>query len=528
MPDSRTTRLPLTAAQSGMWYAQRLDPDNPIYNGGQYWEIVGQFDPDVFEQAVRCVIRETDALRTRFIEDQDGVRQIVEEDPPRVVRYLDVSREPDPRAAAEEWMRADLARPVDLATASPADLSAFALIEMRPDHFLWYFRCHHIVLDGYGSALVARRVAEVHTALVQGAPVAPGDWQSLRDLVHADEEYRSSARHAQDRAYWRARLEDRPAVRSLAGRTAPMPHRLGRVTGHLTPELTARLRDMASRAAVPWPPALTAAFAAYLQNLTGGEDIVVGLPVTARVGQAARATPGMLSNVLPVRLRMSGDTTFTELLTQVSTRMRAALKHQRHRYEDMRRDLGLVGEDEQLVGPQVNIMLFGDRPSFAGVPATPHTLNLGPVRDLSAVFQDQGDGEPLRIDFEANPALYSEDELTLHRERFLSFVERLVAAGADRPLGALDAMLPGERARSLDHDADDAPVAHPDRTLVELFEEQVVRCGDRVAVCCGEESVTYAELNGRANRLARWLVGRGVGPEDVVAVCLPRSVDLVV
>ncbi|OSP41414.1 hypothetical protein B7767_21180, partial [Streptomyces sp. 13-12-16] len=68
----------------------------------------------------------------------------------------------------------------------------------------------------------------------------------------------------------------------------------------------------------------------------------------------------------------------------------------------------------------------------------------------------------------------------------------------------------------------------PEATLVELFEEQVVRCGDRVAVCCGEESVTYAELNGRANRLARWLVGRGVGPEDVVAVCLPRSVDLVV
>ncbi|WP_229816411.1 condensation domain-containing protein, partial [Streptomyces lucensis] len=485
MPDSQTTRLPLTAAQSGMWYAQRLDPDNPIYNGGQYWEIDGQLDPDVFEQALRQVIRETDALRTRFVEDRDGLWQLVEENPRRVVQYLDVSREDDPRAAAEEWMWADLTRPIDLAAAAPADLSAFALIELRTDHFLWYHRCHHILLDGYGSALVARRVAEVYTALAGGAAAAPNDWRPLGELVRADQEYRASDRHAQDRAYWQAQLDDRPAVRTLAGRTAPMPRRLVRATAHLSPEVTARLRDTAARAGVPWPPVLTATFAAYLQNLTGGEDVVVGLPVTARVGQTARATPGMVSNVLPVRLRVSADMTFTELLTQVSSRMRAALRHQRYRYEDMRRDAGLMGEDEQLVGPQVNIMLFGERPSFAGFTATAHTLNLGPVQDLSAVFQDQGEGRPLRVDFEASPGLYTEDRLALDQQRFLAFVDRLTAGGDDPPLGAVDAMLPGERDRLLERGAGAAPGTPPDRTLAELFEEQVVRGGDRVAVVCG-------------------------------------------
>ncbi|MFD8281479.1 amino acid adenylation domain-containing protein [Streptomyces solisilvae] len=524
MPDARTNRLPLTAAQSGMWYAQRLDPDNPIYNGAQYLEIQGLLDPDLLEEALRRVVRETDALRTRFVEDTEGVWQMVDPDGSGTVHYIDVSHEDDPRAAAEAWMHADFRRPLDLLD---DELVLFAVLETAPDRFLWYLRVHHIVLDGFSGALVTRRVAEIYTALAAGTPVPEGEFGPLAELVAADERYRASEDFAKDRAHWTTVLADRPKPPSLTAADPTMPTRLRRGTTWLSPRSTRALREAGDRAGVPWPPVVTAVLAAYLQGLGGGDDIVVGLPVTGRLGKVARATPGMVSNVLPLRLSVRPESTFDELLTQVAGSMRRVLRHQRYRYEDLRRDLGLLGGDQRLVGPQINIMMFGHGLTFGELPATPHTLNLGPVDDLSVVVHDLGEGKGLRIDFEGNPELYGEGDLALHQRRFVRLMESLADAGPDRALGTVDILLPEERSRLLPP-RDDTLAALPDTTLTELFEARARESAESVAVVCGAESLSYGELNARANRLARLLVARGVGVEDRVGLVLPRSVDLVV
>ncbi|MCZ4123115.1 amino acid adenylation domain-containing protein [Streptomyces sp. H39-S7] len=523
-PTAPPARLPLTAAQSGMWFAQRLEPENPIYNGGQYLEIHGRVDAALFETALRQVVRETEALRIRFVEDADGVQQLVDPDPDWSVRVVDVSGESDPQAAAERWMWADLVQPVDL-TEGP--LFLFALIETAPERFRWYLRCHHIALDGFSGALVAQRVAEVYSNLVDGTPCPDASFHPLRELVEADAAYRASEHFARDGAFWREHCADRPEPAGLSGKQPSMPQRLTRRTVQLDPETTKALRAAADEAGVPWPPVITAVFAAYLQSMTGGEEAILGLPVTTRLGRAARSTPGMVSNMLPLRLSVRPEMSLRELLVYVFGEMRRTMKHQRYRYEDVRRDLGLLRDDQRLVGPQVNIMMFGDALRFAGHRATAHTLNLGPVDDLAVVVYDQSDDGSLKIDFEGNPDLYSDAELAAHQERFLGFLHALVVAGTDRPVGQVELLLPAERHQAL-QGRNDAVAADPSVTIVELFEAQVGRSPESVAVAFGAEAVSYGELNGRANRLARWLIGQGVGPERLVGLVLPRSVDLVV
>ncbi|MDI5967959.1 amino acid adenylation domain-containing protein [Streptomyces sp. SL13] len=524
VPAAAEVRLPLTAAQAGMWYAQRMSPDSTIYNGGQYLEIHGPVDEALFEAALRRVVRETDALRTRFAEDADGPWQIVDADPHWSPRLVDLSAEADPQAAAESWMWQDLARPVDLG-AGP--LFLFALIRVAAERYLWYLRCHHIALDGFSSALVGQRVAEVYSALAAGTPVPPAPFGPLAALVAEDTGYRASERFTADGAYWREHLADRPEPVGLSAGQPFMPRRLVRRSARLEPETVKALRAAADEAGVAWPPVVTAVFAAYLQRLTGGAEAIVGLPVTTRIGRIARSTPGMVSNMLPLRLSVRPDMSLRDLLLHAAAAMRRTMRHQRYRYEDVRRELGLLGDDQRLVGPHVNIMMFGDALRFAGHRSTAHTLNLGPVDDLSVVVHGQSDDGSLGVDFEANPGLYTEDELAAHQERFLGFMDALVRGGTDGPVGRAELMLPVEIRRALLEWNGEVPAAAT-RTVPELFEAQVRRSPDRTAAVFGTDTLSYGELNARANRLAHWLIEKGAGPEQYVALVLPRSLDLVV
>uniref|UniRef100_UPI0012EA63C9 non-ribosomal peptide synthetase n=1 Tax=Streptomyces apocyni TaxID=2654677 RepID=UPI0012EA63C9 len=525
MSHSQDFQLPLTAAQSGIWFAQQIDPESTVYNTGEYLEIHGPVDGSLFEAALRQVVAEAENLRARFVADETGPRQVIEAAPQWELCHVDVSDRPDPQAAAEEWMRADFARPLD-PTQGP--LFLFALFKAAPDRWFWLHRYHHLLVDGFTVALIAQRVAAVYTALVEGTEPEPSPFRPLRDLVDADAAYRESERFETDRDYWLERLAQRSAPVSLSTQHPATARALVRRTEYLEASAVERLRDIAREAGSPWPPVVLAAVAAYLQRLTGAPEVTLGLPVSTRLGREARTTPGMVSNVLPLRLAPRADMTVAELLRHASAEMRGAMRHQRYRYEDLRRDLKAVGEDERLVGPQVNIMMFTYDLRFGGHRGTPHNLSIGPADDMSFIVYDRGDGSGLQIDVDANPDLYTPDELAAAQRRFLHFLENLAQAAPDQPLGRVDVLTPAEREQIAAAPAQ-APAPHvPAATLSELFEAQAARTPDAVAVVCEDTRLTYTQLNEAANRLARLMVAQGVGPERLVALALPRSVEMAV
>ncbi|MFG2227281.1 amino acid adenylation domain-containing protein [Streptomyces sp. NPDC048644] len=520
--------LPLTAAQAGMWYAQHLDPDSPAQNTAECLEIRGPLDPVLFAEALHRTVGETDALRVRIEETPDGPRQFaIDIEPPGhgfPLYAADLRDQGDPSAVAGSWMRDDLARPFDLA-AGP--LFRHALFQVGDDHWLWYQRVHHIVLDGFGYALVARRAAEVYRALAAGDTPGPSPFGRLGDLVADDAAYRASDAREADRAHWRDTFADRPDVPGLAGRTALPQRTFLRQTARIDTGLTGRIEKLADEIRATWPEVLMAAQALYVSRATGSAGVVLGVPMMGRMGSAALRIPGMVMNVVPLRLHVTPATTFAELTRQVVLGVRAARRHQRYRYEDIRRDLGLLGEGRALVGPLVNVMPFDYGPDFAGAPSEAHNLSAGPVEDLTVNVYDRGDGAGLRIDHDGNPALYGQAELAAHQERFLELLGRVTDGDPHRPLAA-HALPTAAEHTTVVEEFNRTARPLPPTTLIGPIEAQAARTPDAPALVDGGLTLSYRQLDGRAGRLARHLVGQGVGPGSVVALALPRSADLVV
>ncbi|MFE0739489.1 condensation domain-containing protein, partial [Streptomyces sp. NPDC058855] len=198
-PENHAERRPLLAAQEGIWTGHQLDPDSPAYNTAEYVHIHGPVDPNVFDKALRHAVAEAEALNVRFVTDETG-------------------------------------RPWQVSVPG---------IEWEPhiaDEFLWYHRVHHIALDGFGLSLVARRVAEVYTALMEDAPLGESGFGTLESVRQEEAAYRASERFTKNRAYWTQRFADRPAVPSLTTEQALPARTFLRRVVDLDPAESQRLR----------------------------------------------------------------------------------------------------------------------------------------------------------------------------------------------------------------------------------------------------------------------------------------------
>ncbi|MEU7133045.1 amino acid adenylation domain-containing protein [Streptomyces sp. NPDC046261] len=523
MSASPDRQLALTSAQSGMWLAQRFAAGRLDYSIAQYVEIRGALDTGLFLQAARRAFDEADASHVRFAETSGDPVQLLGADRACAVPYLDLTGRDRPAEAAQAWMREELDRPLSL---EDGRILSLALLKVSDEIHYWYLRAHHAVFDGFSGSVVVRRAADVYTALVEGRPVGESPYGSLEDLLEYDRDYRDSPAFAADRAHWAAKLTDRPAPVTFgqagSGRT---PGRI-RASAHLAPERIEALRRVAQSCGVPLPALFVVAELLHVARLTGERDVILGLPVTAR-SKAVRRTPGMVSNVVPLRLTVDPDESLSGLLARTATEMQHALGHQRYRYEDIRRDLKLSEAGEPLVGPHVNLQIFDYALDFAGSRASVHNLTNGPVEDLAFVVYGGTEDMPWRVDLDANAELYTTADLAVHQEAVLRIIDGLAGAHPGRAVGSIDVLAP-EEGRRLLTEWNDTARPYPAATLPELFAAQAARTPGSPAVVFQGEALSYGELDARAEALAHVLRGRGAGPERLVALAVPRSAELII
>jgi nonribosomal peptide synthetase DhbF len=412
--------LPLSQGQFSIWLAQQLDPGNPGYNIGECIEIQGPVDQAVFQAALREVTAATDALQFRVVDTDDGPRQHRVAEPGWTAPILDFSAESDPTRAAEAWMSADMARPFDLADGR---LFRGALIRVRSDRYFWYVVGHHLIIDAAGWRGLLRSVAEAYTALLNGRSYQTVGVGSFVDLLKAENVYRASRHYEADRAYWRAQLKDLPAPMTLSARPPSRPTRFIRSIGE-TPRPT-DLERLGKAHHTGLATVILAAAVSYMHKLTGERDVLLGMPVAARIGARARKIAGFSVNVLPLRVQISRDASFDDVLGQTARRMREALRHQRYRNEELRHDLGLRSVDPEIFRTVVNLVELDDDFTFGNYAIRRNPLGNWMVEDLQIVFYSNRTKLGWRIDFVANPSLYDGEALDEHLRRFLDFLRLL-------------------------------------------------------------------------------------------------------
>ncbi|WP_072681127.1 non-ribosomal peptide synthetase [Rhodococcoides corynebacterioides] len=519
----------LTTAQRDMWLLQELNPD-VTFAVAHYMEIRGAVDIELLERAMRIATVDTGSMLTTLVTDGDasGASGSDGTNPPTpTVRqrldhavmdmdldHIDVRDEPDPAEAAAELMT-EFTRPVDMYTES---LGYTAIITLGPNHHYWYARGHHVAIDGYGATVAAARTSEVYNALLAGRTPPPSRARHPRAFVEAERAYRSSPRHAKDRTYWAGVGPTLGDPVSLAGRTAPPSAYNHRCDTLLGTAADRAVRDAVNRFSTTLGVVVTAAFATFLARATDSADVVVTLPMAARVTSWMRESACMTANAVPVGVTCGGGRTVGEVITETGHRVSGALRHQLLPASEIADLLGLTGVT---LGPTINLMLFGERIVLGDVPADLDLLTSGPTADIAVTVHENRATGRLRVDLEANPALYTADDLVLHSERFARFLVEFCTSDAETEVRSLPMLGDGEPVAL----AWSTPRAVPPAfaTFADLLSRADTVDARGLAVVDGRVSLTRLELRSRSDALARTLLDLGVGPDVPVVSVLPRS-----
>ncbi|MGV9822300.1 amino acid adenylation domain-containing protein [Nocardia xishanensis] len=509
--------FPLSAAQRGIWFAQHFAGDTPI-SIAQYVEFRGALDLDLLADVAREAVREFGSGYLRLIEVDGFPYQVIDTSLEDEMLLVDLRDEPDPTAAAQAWMRAEYTAPLDLLRDR---LGKSAMLRLGDDHWYWYQRIHHILLDGFGAMTIVQRTAELYNARLAGGELPPSKAADLRTIVDADVAYRDSERFVADAQYWREHLAGMAEPVSLAGRAADVDAHPSLVAGEL-PSATAKLLDDFAKAhSTSIAPVVVAAFGAYLGAMTGAPEVMLSLPVSGRTTAVLRRSGGMIANVVPLRLPLGAEATVGGLIRAAQGELTSALRRQRYRQEDIVRDLGWSVDEAASFGPTVNLMMVDTRIRLGDVTGRMHVLTSGLIEDLFLNLYPGMGAENTHIDFQANPNLYDDQELAAQHRRFLDFLHRFLAAGEQAPLSAVSVLSPEERDELAPARG---PGSVPPRTLTEILSDGAAIDPDAIAVRADDgTALTYREVDAYSHRLARLLIAAGAGPETAVAVAIPRS-----
>lgn len=517
-----TTRLPLVAAQPGIWMAERLSTLPGAWSVAHYVELRGALDPALLGKAIVAGLQQADTLSLRFEEQEGEVWQWVAAErtfaePP----IIDLRTTPDPHRAATERMQADLAQDLRVDGGNP--LVCHQLLRVGDDRWYWYQRYHHLLVDGFSFPAITRQIAAIYRAWQRGEATPESPFTSFAEVVDEYQRYAGSEAWQRDKAFWQAQRQALPAPASLSA--APLG---GRAAGsdiwRMKLEMNAdAFRRLASHVPQCQPADLALALTTlWLGRLCNRMDYAAGFIFMRRMGSAALTSTGPVLNVLPLAVHIDAQETLADLAMRLAAQLKKMRRHQRYDAEQIVRDSGKAAGDEPLFGPVLNVKVFDYQLDIDGVEAVTHTLATGPANDLElALFPDETGG--LSLEILANKARYDEAELRRHMARLTAL---LVQFAADPTLRCGDAeMLSADELTRLAA-VNDTAMPLPATTLSALVADQARKTPDAPALADANWQFSYREMRQQVVALAQLLRQRGVKPGDSVAVALPRSVFL--
>ena len=517
-----TTRLPLVAAQPGIWMAERLSTLPGAWSVAHYVELRGALDPALLGKAIVAGLQQADTLSLRFEEQEGEVWQWVAAErtfaePP----IIDLRTTPDPHRAATERMQADLAQDLRVDGGNP--LVCHQLLRVGDDRWYWYQRYHHLLVDGFSFPAITRQIAAIYRAWQRGEATPESPFTPFAEVVDEYQRYAGSEAWQRDKAFWQAQRQALPAPASLSA--APLG---GRAAGsdiwRMKLEMNAdAFRRLASHAPQCQPADLALALTTlWLGRLCNRMDYAAGFIFMRRMGSAALTSTGPVLNVLPLAVHIDAQETLADLAMRLAAQLKKMRRHQRYDAEQIVRDSGKAAGDEPLFGPVLNVKVFDYQLDIDGVEAVTHTLATGPVNDLElALFPDETGG--LSLEILANKARYDEAELRRHMARLTALLAQFAADPALR-CGEAEMLSADELARLAA--VNDTAVPLPATTLSALVADQARKTPDAPALADARWQFSYREMRQQVVALAQLLRQRGVKPGDSVAVALPRSVFL--
>ena len=520
---------PLSFSQERMWFLHQLRPDGSSYNMYGAVKLRGRMDAAALERAINQLVARHAPLRTVFVAEDGIPRQVVIPEFKAQLSVLDYRSEPpeDRSPKAERAIRRMGTEPFDL-TLLP--LFRFELYRLDDDEYVLAICLHHIISDNWSFGVLTREMEALYREAVGlGAADLPELELDHLDFVRWQRQWLADGAVSEQLEYWKKQLSGLPVTELPTDRPRPavQTDRGATLTTPFPPDLVAEIFRLCREQRASLFMVTLAAFASLLHRYTGADDIVVGVPIANRNWLHSEGLIASFVNTLVVRIDLSGDPSFRELVGRVRRASLDAVAHQDVPFERVVDELGPRRDPSR--SPLFQIMFnvpnapFG-LPEFDGLRSESMTIGRVAAQFDLAFSVDWINTQTVTAEY--NTDLY--DAATI--EGFVSHYWNLLSgAVSDAGCGVGElGLLSGVELAELEVRAGSVDAGEGPAGVGALFEKQVRATPEAVAVRFGEESLTYAELNARANRLGRHLVSSGVGSGVLVGVWLERSLEMVV
>ncbi|MCX7594794.1 MAG: amino acid adenylation domain-containing protein, partial [Fischerella sp.] len=528
---SRDRELILSFAQQRLWFLTQLQPDSPFNNLCSAFRLQGQLNQPALQQSLNEIVRRHEVLRTNFQTIAGRPIQIISSETTFLLPLIDLSDLPADLQAAkvEQLLKTEAQQPFNLQT----DLMMRAkLLRLSQQEHVVLLTLHHIASDGWSIGVFVRELSILYQAFCEQKPsTLPELPIQYADFAAWQRQWLMGEVLESQLAYWRQHLQGAPALLELPTdhiRPAVQTFRGANYTFEISPEQTAALKTLSQEQGCTLFMTLLAAFKTLLYRYTGSEDIVVGSPIANRNRAEIEGLIGFFVNTLVLRTKLESNLTFEELLGRVREVALGAYSHQDLPFDVLVEQL--QPQRSLSYTPLFQVMFVLQNAPMSEVELS--GLNLSLLEndsatakfDLTLFMEETASG--LVGTFEYSTDLFEAD--TIHR--MAEHLQTLLSGIVTDPQQYLwELPLLTEAEKTLLAKWNDTQVEYPQTQCIhQLFAAQVERTPDAVAVVCGEEQLTYRELNQRANQLAHYLQKLGVGPEVLVGICVERSLDTIV
>ena len=524
----RDSDLPLSFPQQRMWFLYQLDSQNPFYNESCQFRIIGALNVTALEQSINEIIRRHEALRTIFpTVDGVAVQRIL---PTLTVNIPVVDLQGLKEAEVQQIITKEVRQPFDL---GKAPLLRVTLLRLEPEFHLLILTLHHIIIDGWSMGIFIKELSALYQAFATGSPTPlPELTIQYGDFTIWQRQWLTEELQERQLDYWKQQLASappllelptdypRPSVQTFSGAIKEFK---------LNSNLTAQLKTLSQKSGTTLFVTLLAAFAVLLHRYSGQDDICIGSPFANRNRTEVESIIGFFVNTLVLRTQIKENPSFSDFLNQVQQIVLDAHAHQDVPFEQVVE--ALQPERSSSYNPLFQVMFalenFSlDALELPNMTMTPELVERGTAQcDLSLLLWETKTG--LMGVWEYNTDLFDEATIARMAGHFQTELEGIVANPQQR-VSELPLLTQQERHQLL-FEWNNTTKEYPfDKCIHQLFEEQVERSPDAVAVVFEEEQLTYRELNSRANQLAHYLRSLGVGSEVLVGICVERSLEMVV
>ncbi|MFD2671659.1 amino acid adenylation domain-containing protein [Marinicrinis sediminis] len=514
----------LTHPQKRIMRNEQIHPGTPIHNIGGSIHIHGPVDFGLLREAITRFVNRHEAFWLRFTEEQGEYLQYVHREDAIAIPLHDFSGSEHPFDAFRAWEQQKAETPFPLNEAVLFDFAMFCICPERSGYFV---RLHHAIADGWSIQLMTSQIVELYEEVERGMEPSAEAYPSYLSFLQLESQYLQSRRCAKNRQYWMDQFQQLPDsfLSSGSNRTNGKKR-----TFVFDTTASNRIQAYAESRGISLNTFFVSVMLLYLYKTTHGDDLIIGTPVLNRSGREERRIFGMFTSTMPFRMKIGSSEKVHVFVQQVHERLVSGFFHQRYPYDRLVQDLALRKKGySQLFQASVNTYHTKLRTSLKGWRIENEEFYNGhQFEALQWIIKEWSATENVQLDI-----LYRADDYTdLQIEQMYRWIsrlsEQLLEATADTTIQSLT-LLDAREEQLLLHDWNDTEAPYPqDRTMVEMFEEQVARSPHSTALVYKETTCSYQELNEQANRIAHGLRARGAGPETVVGLMCERSLEMMV